>query len=193
MIPILISLSKTLRRIFIPFAVVCLFASAVWAETAVLQDVRVGTHRQHDRLVMELDQQVQYSINTKVQNKLIVRLQDAAATKTFALPQLRKDLEFISGIEAFMVESKDLEIEVALRGHTKFDIQVLEGSPWRLVVDISELPAAPPVDAAKPTQRKEPEYVPGDKPIETRLAQEKPKEIKTEPVAKIGHKGLFAN
>lgn len=159
------------RSAFLPMLLaVCLFASAVQAMSGNLLDVRVGTHRMHDRLVMELDQQVKYTIIDDVPDKITVRLYSTAASRTFTLPQLKKNLAFIEGVEAYLIGSTDLEIDIALTKQSDYKVLVLDGTPWRLVLDISAKEVMPPVDASKPVQHEEPEYVPGDKPIETRYA-----------------------
>ncbi|MBU1638461.1 hypothetical protein KKC97_12420 [bacterium] len=167
-----ISSSNTRHASLILSVVICLFASAVQALPGSLLDVRVGTHRQHDRLVMELDRDVKYAVYSENPDKITVRLYDAIASHAFALPVLQKDLAFIQGIEAYLIGANDLEIDIALaKQSTEYKILELEGNPWRLVVDISEKSVIPPVDASKPVQNEEPEYVPGDKPIETRFAE----------------------
>lgn len=155
----------------------CVFASSALSATSKLLDVRVGTHRQHDRLVMELDHEAKYSINTDVPEKITIRLFDAAASNSFVLPELTKNLVFIECVEAYLIGSTDLELDIAIDSQSDYKLLILDGSPWRLVLDISARIKAIPNDASKPVQREEPEYVPGDKPIETRLAEkhEEPK------------------
>ena len=168
----LISLFSALRMPIIAVLTVCMLSSSAFAAVGKLMDVRVGTHRQHDRLVMEIDNQVQYHINTDNPDKITVRLFNTNASNTFVLPDLKKNLMFIKGVEAYLIGNSDIEIDIVLGAQSDYKLLELAGSPWRLVVDFSEKEIIPPVDASKPVKQEEPEYVPGDKPIETRYAED---------------------
>ncbi len=192
----------TLRYSFLPLILLSLLACAGLGEGATLSGVRFGSHQGFDRLVCELSEQVNYSLSQKSADHIEVRLHSVDVDDRFFLPKLTPQIKLISSVEAFREGDQDIILEI--RGNVPVEARPIElkGEHWRLAFDISAVEAEsqkPPSQVKSPatetprTQtpakpQKKNEYVPGDKPMETRYADKgqvdstlkKPKESSVE-------------
>lgn len=164
-------------------ALLLLSATAVWAAT--LENVRFGSHQGFDRMVCEFDAPIQYVLRDGTNGSIELHLKSVSVTDKFALPKLPSQIKLLNSVEAFRENASDIILEI--RGAVPLSAVPLElaGPTWRLAIDLArrgeqlQTPTQPandstatakPVTPKKSAKPKEPEYVPGDRPIETKLA-----------------------
>lgn len=159
-------------------------ALAHGATAGTLHSVRFGSHQGFDRVVCEFLEPAQYQISPTKDGNTELRLKNTSVDDKFFLPKLPPQIKLITSVEAFREGESDIVIEV--RGNVPLDARAIElqGQSWRLAVDFSTRngsaptpaePAQSPATAKQKSAAKskpvEPEYVPGDKPLETRFAE----------------------
>ncbi len=164
-----------------------------------LSGVRFGSHQGFDRLVCEFADPVKYEIVATKDGYTEVKLRNTSVDEQFFLPKLPPQIKLITSVEAFREGDHDIVLEI--RGATPLDAKPIElqGETWRLAIDFSTRKATPtdvvppaqdqtpetakPKHNAKPKSTDGPEYVPGDKPLETRMAEAAPKPTPVEKKA----------
>ncbi|HEY3295767.1 MAG TPA: hypothetical protein VGL38_10030 [bacterium] len=147
--------------------------SAFAAPNNALLDVRIGTHKQFDRVVFELQSALVPSVKVKDGQRIEVRFSGVNVPQNFSLPSLPPDLTILKRIDAFR-EGEDILFDLTLvRDATPTELPLM-GTPWRLAIDLA------PRTAAAPPEKK-PEYIPGDLPIPTKLAGEDVTEAPEDP------------
>lgn len=137
-------------------------------------------------MVCELSEQVNYSVSQKSADHIEVRLHSVDVDDRFFLPKLPPQIRLISSVEAFREGEQDIILEI--RGNVPVEARPIElqGEHWRLAFDISAVQSESQVSPsqvkspatetpstqtpAKPPKKNE--YVPGDKPMETRYADQ---------------------
>ncbi|MBK6766396.1 MAG: hypothetical protein IPG71_08785 [bacterium] len=154
------------------------------ATAGTLHSVRFGSHQGFDRVVCEFLEPAQYQITPTKDGHTELRLRNTSVDETFFLPKLPPQIKLITSVEAFREGEHDIIIEI--RGSAPLDARAIElqGQSWRLAIDFSlqktDAPSgAEPTQAPSTAKQKttpksksaDPEYVPGDKPHETRLAE----------------------
>lgn len=155
-------LCKLSKRAVVVAAILCVSMTAWGTE---LISVRIGPHKNFDRMVFEFDAETPSTVHFKDEQRIEVLFKNVGTIKGFALPVLPNGLVAIRGIDAYRVGSSDIAFEITLsRGVTPSELP-LSGSPYRLAVDLA------PKVASKADDK--PEYIPGDKPIPTRFAEGK--------------------
>jgi hypothetical protein len=152
--------AKLARPAAIAALCVCSLHGSVAANDLI--SVRVGPHKNFDRMVFEFESEAPSYVQFKGEQRLEVLFKNVGTRKEFALPALPKGLVAIRGVDAFRVGDNDIAFEIELvRDVTPSELP-LSGTPFRLAVDLA--PKAATDATAKP------EYIPGDKPIPTRFA-----------------------
>lgn len=177
----------------IALALLCIFLSIGSALAGTLSSVRFGSHQGFDRVVCEFADPVKYEIVAMKDGYTEVKLRNTSVDEQFFLPKLPPQIKLITSVEAFREGEHDIVLEV--RGATPLDAKPIElqGETWRLAIDFSKRIVAPPAEippvmeqtpeTSKPKHDKKaksadgPEYVPGDKPLETRMAEAEPKPV----------------
>jgi hypothetical protein len=129
-----------------------------------LLDVRVGTHKQFDRVVFEFQNQVTAQVEVKDAQTIEVKFSDVHVPDNFAMPPLPHHLTILKRVDAYRVGHSDLVFDLTLEHDATPSQLPLTGNPWRLAVDLA------PRIAQSPAPK--PEYIPGDLPIPTKLAGE---------------------
>jgi hypothetical protein len=138
------------------------------AEHPLLLDVRVGPHKQFDRIVFEFAAPVEARVDVKNAQTVNVRFVGVEIAAGFTLPPMPSGLSLIKNMEAFRDGDGTVLFEVTLARDATPSELPLPGSPWRLAVDL-----APRVTESEKSETK-PEYVPGDLPIPTKFAKREP-------------------
>lgn len=177
----------------IAWVVLCIFLSIGSALAGTLSSVRFGSHQGFDRVVCEFADPVKYEIVATKDGYTEVKLRNTSVDEQFFLPKLPPQIKLITSVEAFREGDYDIVLEV--RGVTPLDAKPIElqGETWRLAIDFSTQKVTPPSvtqpvmeqtpETSKPKHDKKaksadgPEYVPGDKPLETRMAEAEPKPV----------------
>jgi len=179
---------------------VALLLTSLSAMAATLESVRFGSHQGFDRIVCELNAPVKYSIQETTDGAIELWLTGVSVPEPFALPKLPPQIKLLTSVEAFRENGTDIVLEIRAAAPLAAVPMELTGATWRLALDLSirgqstqvEVPViAESTATAKPTaphkeaKAKQPEYVPGDRPIETKFADnhvDKAAPQKTEPV-----------
>ncbi len=132
-----------------------------------LLNVRIGTHKNFDRIVFEFQSEANCEIAYKSDKLIEVVIRNAATREGFSLPALPPGLGTIRSVDAFRQGSNDLVFEINLLREAQASEKPIPGSPWKYAIDIGSKVAR--------TEDDKPRYVPGDKPIQTRFAEAHPK------------------
>ncbi len=167
------------------------------ANAAALLSVRFGSHQGFDRMVCELSNATKYEVKHAENGIVELHLDNVSVSEKFFLPKLPPQIKLLTSVEAFLEGDHSIVIEIRGTEALFAKTTELKGASWRLALDLSkqsEQPAEPahvePTTAkpettstAKPQLKHRPAkgepapYVPGDKPIETILAdKQEPKE-----------------
>jgi hypothetical protein len=166
-----------ISRILTTLTLVGLLCVAAFAAPHnTLLDVRVGPHKSFDRVVFEFQDRAAAEVIVKDARTLEVRFNDVRVPDPLSLPMLPRGLAVIRNINAYKEGESVAIFEIILSGDAVPTELPLEGSPWRLAVDIEPRTAqkSPPVE-------EKPEYIPGDLPIPTKLADVKPTASEPQP------------
>jgi chemotaxis protein histidine kinase CheA len=156
-------------------AALVLFAlAALSTEAATLNSIRFGTHEQFDRVVCDLSSETTYEIRMLPSGVLELYLKNTDVSEKFFLPKLPANVKVLTLVEAFRENERDVVIEIRGKAALTAKEIVLQGQSWRLALDISsDETETSPAQKVVPKQTEEPRpYIPGDKPIETKFAQE---------------------
>ncbi|MBL0061204.1 MAG: hypothetical protein IPP40_06905 [bacterium] len=180
----------------------CLLMLAVGvtsANAASLLSVRFGSHQGFDRMVCELSNATKYEVKQAENGVVELHLDNVAVSEKFFLPKLPPQIKLLTSVEAFLEGDHSIVIEIRGTEALFAKTTELKGASWRLALDLSKQSEQPTEPAhvepttAKPetTSTTKPQlkhrpakdepapYVPGDKPIETILADKQ--ESKEEP------------
>ncbi|MCB1059349.1 MAG: hypothetical protein KDB65_03885 [Calditrichaeota bacterium] len=157
--------------------------TAVVANAEELSSVRFGSHSGFDRMVCEFTGPVKYEIKEVDGGVIELHLLSVTVGEKFFLPKLPSQIKLLTSVEAF--REGDTHIVLEVRGTQPLYAKAteLKGQTWRLALDMSKLsekPAEPEqiqedtISTNKPhTKSKDdegPEYIPGDRPMETKYA-----------------------
>ncbi len=151
-----------------------------------LLSVRFGSHQGFDRMVCELSGSAEYDVIVLAGGIVELHLRGVVVSEKFFLPKLPSQIKLLSSVEAFREGEGHVVLEV--RGIEPLHAKTTElrGQSWRLAIDLSKLSEQPlqpalsapdTVSTSKPTPKPalhddEVPYVPGDRPIETILAND---------------------
>lgn len=148
-------------------------------------------------MVCELSNATKYEVKHAQNGVVELHLDNVSVSEKFFLPKLPPQIKLLSSVEAFLEGDHNIVIEIRGTEVLFAKTTELKGASWRLALDLSkqsDQPAEPahvePTTAkpettstAKPQLKHRPAkdepapYVPGDKPIETILAdKQEPKE-----------------
>jgi hypothetical protein len=128
-----------------------------------LASVRIGPHKNFDRMVFEFDGECQSFITSSGDQKVEVLFKNAQTAKSFSLPALPPGLVAIKSVDAFRVGNSDITFEITLARDASASELPLSGKPWRLAIDLSP--------KMSQSNQDKPEYIPGDQPIQTKFAE----------------------
>jgi hypothetical protein len=133
------------------------------ATSNTLLDVRVGPHKRFDRIVFEFENEATTRVTLKDNHKVEVRFTDVRVLNNFRVPMLPRGLTVLKGIDAFREGEDGIVFEILLARNATPTELPLQGTPWRLALDL----------APRENEQSEdkPEYIPGDLPIPTKLAE----------------------
>lgn len=183
----------TLKHSLALFALALCCMTVSEASAATLSGVRFGSHKGYDRVVCEFSDVTPYSVIKKADNRIELRLRNVDVDTAFFLPRLPDQLKLIKEVEAFREGESDIVLEVTATGPITATPTELPGHNWRLAMDFSiydpnAAPVTPPdaksghtspaQDNAKSQPADHPEYIPGDKPFETKYADAKHEQAK---------------
>jgi hypothetical protein len=129
-----------------------------------LLDVRIGPHKQFDRVVFEFQDEVPGRVLVRGDQRIEVRFANVHVPEHFSLPRLPRGLTVLKGIEAIREGDSNITFTISLNRDVSPSELPLAGRPWRLAIDL-----APRVIETRESQ---PPYVPGDLPIPTRFAEQ---------------------
>lgn len=163
------------RTMTLLFAAAAILLS-VDAFAATLASVRVGPHKNFDRMVFEFDRECASFVTAKGNQKVEILFKNADTGKSFTLPPLPPGLVAIKSIDAFRVGDSDVAFEITLARDASASELPLNGKPWRMAIDL-----APKISQS---ESKKPEYIPGDQPIPTKFAEASAPDGPPEPAAK---------
>jgi hypothetical protein len=134
-----------------------------------LLQVRIGPHRNFDRIVFEFESEVASRIEIRADQTIEVRFDGVSASPTFALPPLPRGLSTIMSLKAFREGNNSLVFEIPVTKEASPSKLTLPGRPWRLAIDIA---ARTTQTESEPVNESKPDYIPGDRPIPTKMAEE---------------------
>lgn len=177
-------------------------AALVWAasycavQAAELTSVRFGSHQGFDRVVCEVTEPVEYEVAHGKNGIIELHLKGVTVGEKFFLPKLPPQIKLLTSVEAFQ-EGEDV-IVLEIRGSNPLTANTteLKGQLWRLAMDLSltsDKPLTPATNEhqtpstskskTKPNSGQDGQvpYVPGDRPMETILADESGPETAPEP------------
>jgi hypothetical protein len=136
-----------------------------------LLDVRVGSHHSFDRIVCELSGPAEYQLIEPANGNLELLFRAVETKPNFNMPALPRGITIISGLGIRRDEPDNLILIIGTRFDADVATSVLSGNTWRIVLDIQKSNEDSDEDASHPVEQTTPEYVPGDRPIETRYAE----------------------
>jgi hypothetical protein len=152
-----------LRKIFCLGLVGLAVCAAAAAVPNTLMDLRVGPHKQFDRVVFEFQQEVASQVQVRNSQRIDVRFFNVNLQNDFRVPLLPRGLTVLKNIEIVRDGSSDVVFVIQLARDATPSELTLNGQPWRLAVDL-----APRISEKN---EKPPEYIPGDLPIPTKFAE----------------------
>lgn len=155
-------------RVIIFFTVWLGIASLAEAKTTI-QSIRYGAHTDFDRIVFEFSAPVDCRIETLDTLHLRIHLGLVDVSRYFRVEKLPKGMSLISSARASGGGKAPFVLDIRLHQNAATNSMILKGTPSRTVVDITAMQLSRPVKTS--TKKKEPEYVPGDRPFRTKFAE----------------------
>ena len=145
------------------FVVILAVAAAACAHANELRCAQLDPLGRSDRIILELDRAVDRLIRIMPDQRVEILLEDTRLSPIFDVPDVPDNLTLISAMTAYAQGDSQVVILLQLRRDAEPSEQVLSERPCRIAVDLA--PKATTRDA------REPEWIPGDRPIPTKYAE----------------------
>lgn len=162
-----------------------LLTASTLAHSAQLTAVRFGSHQGFDRVVCEISEPVAYKVVPAQNGAVELHLRNVKVGEKFFLPKLPSQIKLLTSVEAFLEGEDTIILEIRGQKPLTAGVTELKGQTWRLALDLSTVHESPsnsgeqsagspaiskPANPQPAKPSSSPQYVPGDRPMETILA-----------------------